>query len=361
MNDPQANGPDGRNARVAMVWRGDPMAAPARDPRLEPIATALEALGMEVVPTLWSEAGAKHVLQRLLSCDGALVWVDPLNDGQDRSGLDAVLREAAGEGVWISGHPDVILKMGVKEVLVRTRTLGWGSDVRCYDTVEAFRQGFPRTLAADGVRVLKQNRGNGSQGIWKVGLASPATQVGADAAVEVVEARGDTAEHLSLGQFMQRCEAYLSGAGRIIDQAFQPRVGEGLVRCYMSGPQVVGFSEQFPRGRGLADPAAPTFGMARDKTMHDQDAPKFQRLRRLMEDDWTPGLQGLLDIEAEDLPALWDADFLYGPRTPDGTDSFVLCEINASCVVPFPPSAAAPVASRACRGVAALRSERAPA
>jgi hypothetical protein len=30
------------------------------------------------------------------------------------------------KGVWVSAHPDVILKMGVKEVLHRTRHLGWG-------------------------------------------------------------------------------------------------------------------------------------------------------------------------------------------------------------------------------------------
>ena len=63
-----------------------------------------------------------------------------------------------------------------------------------------------------------------------------------------------------------------------------------------------------------------------------------------MESEWTPSLQKLLGIETAALPAIWDADFLYGPKTPSGEDSFVLCEINVSCVFPFPPDAATELA-----------------
>jgi hypothetical protein len=335
---------------IAMVWRGDPATAPPRHPRLDSIAEALSAAGLTVVQIAWWEASAQQVVARLLACDGALVWVDPLTDGQDRRLLDAVLRDAADHGVWVSAHPDVILKMGVKEVLVRTRELGWGTDTHAYETVGAFRRRFPARLAADGVRVIKQNRGNGSQGVWKVELEAPSAPVGPDALVQALEARSDLAERgLRLDQFMARCESYLDGPGRIVDQAFQPRVGEGLVRCYMCQASVVGFSEQFPRSLSLDDPEAPTFGMARDKTMHDETAPRFQGLRRRMESEWTPGLQRLLGIEAACLPALWDADFLYGPKTVDGEDSFVLCEINVSCVIPYPDSAVARVAEAAAR------------
>jgi hypothetical protein len=37
-----------------------------------------------------------------------------------------------------------------------------------------------------------------------------------------------------------------------------------------------------------------------------------------MEADWVPGLQRLLEIETSALPALWDADFLFGPKTAAG-------------------------------------------
>jgi hypothetical protein len=32
---------------------------------------------------------------------------------------------------------------------------------------------------------------------------------------------------------MQRCRPYFAGDGRIIDQAFQPRLPEGMIRCYL--------------------------------------------------------------------------------------------------------------------------------
>jgi hypothetical protein len=335
--------------KIAIIWRGEPsLATPVHNDRLAPVAQALTDLGIDVPAIIWSEALADEVRSKLLTCDGALVWVDPLTDGQDRTLLDAVLSEVSRQGVWVSAHPDVVLKMGVKEVLVRTKELGWGSDVHAYETVAEFQRQFPTRLATDGVRVLKQNRGNSNQGVWKVMVQTAVEPVGPESLIDAVEARSDEVERgLRLGDFMERCAAYLSGAGRLIDQAFHPRVGEGLVRCYMSRGRVIGFSEQFPRSRSLADPAAPTFGMAREKTMHPADAPAFQRLRAQMEGEWTPGLQRLLDIDLEALPVLWDADFLRGPESADGTDSFVLCEINVSCVVPFPPTAPAAVASAA--------------
>jgi hypothetical protein len=47
----------------------------------------------------------------------------------------------------------------------------------------------------------------------------------------------------------------------------------------------------------------------------------------------------LLDIDAESLPIIWDADFLYGPRTAAGEDTYVLCEINVSSVFAIPEQA----------------------
>jgi len=350
-----SNSPRGR-PRIAIVWRGRPDAEPVVGERLAPMAAALSEAGVEPVGVVWSEAAAATARARLLACDGALVWVDPLTLGQDRAALDALLSEASRRGLWVSARPEVILKMGVKQVLTRTRDLGWGSDVHAYDDETAFRRAFPARLAADGVRVLKQNRGNGSQGVWKVALQDAAAAVGPDSLVDLVEARGDETERgVSLAAFMDRCVAYLTGDGVIVDQAFQPRVGEGMIRCYMSGGQVIGFSEQFPRSRTLADPHAPTFGMAREKTMHAAAAAPFQRLRRLMEDEWTPGLRQRLAIGDEDLPALWDADFLRGPPDADGGDRYVLCEINVSCVIPFPEAAPAAVAAAALAGVGAGR------
>ena len=52
----------------------------------------------------------------------------------------------------------------------------------------------------------------------------------------------------------------------------------------------------------------------------------------------------LLGLEEGSLPIIWDADFLYGPCTATGDDTYVLCEINVSSVFPVPEQAPAEIA-----------------
>jgi hypothetical protein len=70
-------------------------------------------------------------------------------------------------------------------------------------------------------------------------------------------------------------------------------------------------------------------------------------LKNQMEKEWMPRTMEVLGIARDTLPVIWDADFLYGPRTPDGLDTYVLCEINVSAVWPFPPMAAGVIAAAA--------------
>jgi hypothetical protein len=65
----------------------------------------------------------------------------------------------------------------------------------------------------------------------------------------------------------------------------------------------------------------------------------WRRLKALLERDWLPAAQRLLDIPTERLPVLWDCDFLLGPKDSGGADTYVLCEINVSSVAPYPDSA----------------------
>src|SRR5581483_1508308 len=157
--------------KVAVLWRGDRAARGAATPdnnRYRGVFAALHALGIAAEPAVYAEEFGDEVRLQLATVDGVLVWVNPLDDGRTREQLDALLHEVAATGPWVSAHPDVILRMGVKEVLHRTRHLGWGADTRLYRTAAEFRAGFPAALHAAGPRVIKQNRGNAGQGIWKV-------------------------------------------------------------------------------------------------------------------------------------------------------------------------------------------------
>ena len=55
--------------------------------------------------------------------------------------------EVASAGVFFSTHPDVILKLGTKDVLVDTCDLGWGSDVYRIDTLAQLRAELGTRLA----------------------------------------------------------------------------------------------------------------------------------------------------------------------------------------------------------------------
>jgi hypothetical protein len=70
-------------------------------------------------------------------------------------------------------------------------------------------------------------------------------------------------------------------------------------------------------------------------------------------------MRQILDIDADSLPVIWDADFLYGPRTASGEDTYVLCEINVSSVFPFPEQAPAEIARLASGRLATARKMRA--
>src|SRR5271168_862193 len=159
-----------KGPNIAVLWRGDAEARRSATPqnnRFHRVFEELAAIGIHAEPAVFDEEFADEVRDQLHTAQGVLVWVDPLHEGKTRAALDALLRDVAARGPWVSAHPDVILKMGVKEVLHRTRHLGWGSDTHLYRTERAFRAEFPSRLRSVGPLVLKQNCGNGGQGVWK--------------------------------------------------------------------------------------------------------------------------------------------------------------------------------------------------
>src|SRR5262245_9016929 len=330
-----------RPGRIAILWLGDEAArrnvAPETS-RFKAVFAALAEVGVDAEPVVYEDDVLDAVRAQLATLDGVLVWVNPIHEGRNRANLDALLREVASRGVWVSAHPDVILKMGTKEVLHRTRGLSWGCDTALYRSAEAMRVELPARLAA-GPRVIKRNRGNGGQGVWKVEtLASPRQA----SMVRVLDATKDVAEELALDDFLARCVEYFED-GCIIDQPFQERLSEGVVRCYMAGDRCVGFGHQ--KVKALVEASTVRAEAGRRFYTSNVD-PRFQRLRRLMEDEWTPELTALLDIARRDLPMIWDADFMLGPLGADGTDRYVLGEINVSSVFPMPAEAPAEIARR---------------
>jgi len=338
--------------RVAILYPGNRETRDNANPennRFADLFRAFAGSGIRAEPAVYNDDFCDEVRLQLLKSDGVLVWVNPLEGERGRLRLDAMLRAVTEEGVFVSTHPDIIMKLGTKEVLYRTRDIGWGCDTHVYGSIDQLRHELPLRLAAGKPRVLKQNRGNGGTGVWKVstgrdaytashskGAAPHTTRVRVQHAK-----RGCAEEELTLEAFFIRCEPYFATTGLMVDQEYQQRLPEGMIRCYLTHDKVVGFGHQavnalFPAPVGTLQSEAP---QPSPRYYHPATKPEFQELKHSLEQDWIPALQRLLDIEINQLPILWDCDFLFGPKRENGEDTYVLCEINVSSVAPYPESA----------------------
>ncbi len=337
--------------RVGVLWRGDPkveIGAIAEEGRMRATLAALRARGLRAEPVVFAEEVADEVLARLRDLDAVLVWVDPIMNGVDRTRLDATLRDAAAAGVWVSAHPDVILAMGTKDVLVRTQHMAWGTPCHVHRSAEDLRADLPGRLAL-GPRVLKRYRGSGGDGVWRVEWSNPGAPGPAGAVRVQHGARGSGVEEMTVEAFVERCRGYFAGGHAMIEQPYLDRLGEGMIRCYLVGDRVAGFGHQYvtallPPPEGTRQVPAPP-----PRLYHGPTRPEFQELKRRLESGWVSEMVATLGLSRDQLPALWDADFLLGPKDSRGEDTYVLCEINISSVYPFPDEALDPLAEHVAR------------
>src|SRR5581483_905188 len=90
---------------LAIVSRGDADArrnTTAQNSRFVRVFEALAAAGIEAQPAIYDESFTEAVREQLLGVDGVLVWVDPIHQGKTRADLDALLRDVAARGPWVS-------------------------------------------------------------------------------------------------------------------------------------------------------------------------------------------------------------------------------------------------------------------
>lgn len=348
----EANSVAERQYRIAIVFptgASERQAATLKQSRFARVAEAIEALGIDVEGAPYDDEVVNEVRAQLLGVDGVLVWMNPIEAGRNRSVLNSMLAQVAAAGVFVSAHPDVIQKMGIKEVLYRTRKMSWGCDTRYYPTMQSMRAELAASLEPGAPRVLKQMRGQSGDGVWKVELRSRGGKKASDALSNAIvrvrhAKRGSIEKEMSLEQFLLQCEPYFAGQEGMIDQAYQARLPDGMVRCYMVRDRVAGFGEQLVNAlypaAGAAEATQPGPRLYFPPSRLD-----FQPLKNKLEHEWLGEACRILDIDRERLPLIWDADFLYGPKTADGTDTHVLCEINVSSVYPFPDEALPPLAA----------------
>ena len=140
----------------------------------------------------------------------------------------------------------------------------------------------------------------------------------------------------------------------LIDQAWNPNIINGMVRCYLTGTKVNGFGYQeinalYPTSDKIPKKPSKRFYFT-------EECGLFQDLRTIMETKWVPQLQELTSIKTDRMPVIWDADFFINTiNTENAHEKYTLCEINASCVSPFPESAIPHIVAEVSRRIAAKK------
>ncbi len=320
---------------VALLVYGDINSArnALTEEKYRELAVAFVSKEFEVRSVVYNDESADKLSSALLHYNAVLVWVNPVEQGKDRKKLDALLADLSNKGCFISTHPEVILKMGTKDILYKTRDMGWGSDVKVYATYEDFTARFHQSLQKSGIRVLKQYRGNGGNGVYKVVDDSP------NKAVKLTHAAGKQDEiTLSWDDFYREFKSFFSDKGLLVDQDWNNNTNNGMVRCYLTGTKVAGFGYQ--EINALYEAGTEGYIPPSQRYYFTENCGLFSDLKEIMENAWVPQLQERLSISNNRMPVIWDADFFINNTIGiNAIGKYTLCEINVSCVSPFPPSA----------------------
>ena len=289
--------------------------------------------GYNVDSVTYHDSLADNLAKDLARYHAILVWVNPVEQQGDRKILDALLTRLSAQGCFVSAHPDTILKMGTKEILYQTRETEFGGDVKLYHSIEDFKKRFCRLIDMTGTRILKQYRGNGGDGVFKIDTSD----IKHNKIVVTHAKNGDDEESMTTDDLFTMIETYFNAGNVLIDQEWNPNIINGMVRCYLCGKKITGFGYQeinalYPKVNGV-------FRKPSQRFYFSEDCSLFRDLKNIMENSWVSRLQEITGIQTEMLPVIWDADFFINNVNAEKTsEKYSLCEINVSCVSPFPES-----------------------
>lgn len=287
--------------------------------------------GFEVDSVLYHDSISGKLAKDLLKYNAILVWVNPIEQHGDRKILDALLAQLSSQGCFVSAHPGTILKIGTKEILYKVKDTEFGGNVNLYNSFEEFKKHFLKEVT--GIRILKQYRGNGGDGVYKV----DATNLKNNKVIVTHAKNGNEEMPMTIDDFFLQFESYFNDGSLLIDQKWNPNIINGMVRCYLSGSRVAGFGYQeinalYPIINGIYKKPGQRF-------YYTEDCGLFKDLKEVMEKNWVTQLLKLTGLSNEELPVIWDADFFINKvNSENATEKYSLCEINASCVSPFPES-----------------------
>ncbi len=299
-----------------------------------PIVNAIKAMGWHAEVVFyrpeWKDAIYTYVSENF---DGYISRVNPGNIPGGEKGYFDLLTSLSVAGLVGMSTPGEMMAYGAKDALVKLKDTDLvPSDTAAYYDVDTFHETFPTSLSY-GERVLKQNRGSTGEGIWRVRIADedlaasvePGTALPLDTKIRCTEAVDNHTETRELGEFMTFCNQYIVGDnGMLVDMRFMPRIVEGEIRILLVGPHPVFVVHKKP-AEGGDNFSATLFSGA----TYTYDKPEAWQELIDMFAEARPVIAE--NLGGDNIPLIWTADFMLDDA-PDGTDTYVLGEINCSCV-----------------------------
>jgi hypothetical protein len=324
-----------KNKSIALMIFGEPGSTrnAITEEKYRKLAAHFIEKEFDVDSVLYHDTISDKLAKKLPKYNAILVWVNPIEQQGDRKILDALLMKLSAQGCFVSAHPDTILKMGTKEILYRTRETEFGGDTKLYHSFDDFKGRFFKNQS--GIRILKQYRGNGGDGVFKIDT----TNIKQDKIGITHAKNGDEEKLVSVDDLFKIFESYFNNNSILIDQEWNQNIVNGMVRCYLSGSKVAGFGYQEINALYPITEKNPVFKKPSQRFYFSEECELFSDLKNIMEKRWVAQLLGITGIENNMLPVIWDADFFINKiNTEITSEKYTLCEINVSCVSPFPES-----------------------
>lgn len=300
-----------------------------------PIVNAIKEQGWDAEVIYFHPDKAEEIYAQVSeNFDAYISRVNPGNIPGGEKGYFELLTKLADAGLVGMSTPADMMAYGAKDALVKLNdTPLVPDDTAAYYEVEELHNTFPTSLSY-GERVLKQNRGSTGEGIWRVRLADqelaqsvePGTALPLDTALKCTEAVDNQTHDYKLGSFMDFCDQYIEGDnGMLVDMRFMPRIVEGEIRILLVGDEPVFIVHKKP-AEGGDNFSATLFSGAKYTYDKPESWPELLEMFKKAR----PVIAEKLG-DTKDVPLIWTADFMLDDA-PDGTDTYVLGEINCSCV-----------------------------
>jgi len=300
-------------------------------PDTKPILEAIEEVSTYKTEIVFYRPNRKYELLDYLK-EKAISVISRINPGNLKEADEyfQFLKALGNSGIDIHTHPDVMINLDFKDILAKLKGTSLGDDETFfYHTFTEFARKFPADLDKHGIRVLKTNYGSTGEGVYLVSKKD-------DGSIFSVEAVNNKKYYYDdINEFLHNFEAkfeettseyaaYFHGKTGFVGCRYLERISEGEIRVLLVNNKPISVVHKKPQEGEFS---ATLFSGAKYKYESPSD-PKWKDVINLT-------INGLKDIKpylnGKNYPLLWTMDYIMD-YNKDGSDKYILSEINCSCV-----------------------------